>query len=89
MNTKISKMSELLLIELRSILIGNSEQDSNFIQLDLNKIQSLMTINEAKICLCYLHDLGYIQNEKIDDENVLEVRLHGSGIKFVEDNMKD
>lgn len=85
MSEKISVMSELLLAKLRDKLVENTEQDSTFIRYELKEIQSDITLNEAKICICYLQDLGYIQNAEIDEENVLKVRLHGSGIKFVED----
>lgn len=87
MNGKISDMSEVLLIKLRDTLLEDSKQDSTLVKIKLSEIPIEMTSNEAKICLYYLQDLEYIKDATIDGEDVIQARLHGKGIKYIEDKM--
>lgn len=84
---KISTESELLLLLLRKELLSNENQDSTIVYYDLNKFKEKtgVTINEAKICISYLQDLGYIQVIELNENtHILRAKLNGSGIQFIE-----
>lgn len=55
---------------------------------DLDKFETETgtIINEAKICISYLEDLGYIQGADINEHtHMIMTKLNGSGIQFVEE----
>lgn len=68
----------------------NEGQNSLLVSYDLDKFEPQISIEDAKICMYYLGDLGYIENASIDEAtHMFKARLHGSAIQFVESRVKD